>query len=320
MIDTKLTDEPGRLAALHRYEVLDTPREVAFDRITGLVKAIFDVPMALVTLIDGDRQWFKSSMGLDGTETARETSFCTHTIQTREPMAVPDARFAANPSVTGAPYAVGYLGVPLATPDGYNVGSLCVVDTKPRQFNATQVEMLKTFAAVVMDEMELRRIAAVDSLTGASTRRGFCVEVEKSLARFARHRQPSALVMFDLDHFKKVNDTYGHPAGDEVLRTVSGTIGVLLRSTDAFGRLGGEEFGVLLNDVDASQAVETAERLRRAIEAAVVPHDPPLKVTASFGVAPIGEGYVNCDGWLAAVDGVLYASKREGRNRVSVAG
>jgi hypothetical protein len=151
MIDTKLADEAARLAALRRYEILDTLPEAPFDRITGLVKAVFEVPIALVSLIDADRQWLKSCVGMDVSETPREISFCTHTIQRREPMvianATEDPRFANNPLVTGPPYIASYLGAPLETPDGYNVGSLCAIDTKPRTFSATQIEVMKSFAA-----------------------------------------------------------------------------------------------------------------------------------------------------------------------------
>jgi GAF domain-containing protein len=146
MSDTKLTDEMGRRAALRRYEILDTPREAPFDRIVNLVKTVMDVPVALISLVDADRQWLKSCLGVDLTETSRDISFCTYTIQAREPLMIPNAsedpRFANNPLVLGPPHIMSYLGVPLATPDGYNLGSLCAIDTKPRTFNAGQIEVM----------------------------------------------------------------------------------------------------------------------------------------------------------------------------------
>lgn len=320
--DTKLYDEPARLAALRSYEVLDTPREPAFDRITSLVRTVLNVPIALVSLIDSDRQWFKSCVGLDSEGTSRDISFCTHTILSRSPMNVPDAkldpRFADNPLVLGPPYIGSYLGVPLCTPDGYNLGSLCVIDTRPREFDKAQEDVLKSFAALVMDELELRRIAAIDYLTGAASRRTFCLETERCMARYARHQRPSSLLVFDIDHFKKVNDTYGHPGGDAALRTICAALGMLLRSTDTIGRLGGEEFGILIADTGPADAEETAERLRRVIESTVIPFDTPFNVTASFGVVPFRAEFKSADDWLCKADEALYESKRAGRNRVTL--
>jgi predicted signal transduction protein with EAL and GGDEF domain len=102
-------------------------------------------------------------------------------------------------------------GVLLAIPDGYNIGSLCAIDNKPREYSTEQIQMLKSFGALVVDELELRRIAQTDALTGASTRRGFLLEMEKMMARSSRSEMNGALRMLDIDHFKSVNDTFGHP-------------------------------------------------------------------------------------------------------------
>jgi diguanylate cyclase (GGDEF)-like protein len=322
-IDSKLQDEAGRLAALQRYEVLDTAPEPGFDRITSLVSAVMNVPMCTVSLIDADRQWFKSCVGLDAPQTGRDISFCTHTVQQREPLFVPDAmldeRFAKNPLVTGEPFIRSYLGVPLATPDGYNVGSLCVIDRVPRSFTAKQIDILQSFAALVVDELEMRRIAQTDHLTGVATRRSFTLELEKALAQFRRSHQPTALVLLDIDHFKQVNDTYGHPTGDRVLVAVAQTLGGLLRGGDTIGRLGGEEFGILLQDVGAEVARETAERLRGRIEATSVDGESPLQVTASFGIAVLEAGMGSVQPWMARADEALYEAKRTGRNRCCLA-
>lgn len=321
--DPRLHDEAARLAALHRYEILDTPREATFDRITGLVKTILKVPMCAVSLIDADRQWFKSCIGLSDCETSRGISFCTHTIREREPLCVPDAtldpRFARNPLVTGDPFIRSYLGAPLSTPDGYNVGSLCAIDVIPRSYNSEQIEILKTLAALVVDELELRRIAQTDSLTGAATRRAFTLEMEKAIARFRRSERASALLLLDVDHFKRVNDQHGHPVGDLVLRTVAEQLSRQLRETDMLGRLGGEEFGILLQDADTDQALETAERMRARLESLLVQREPPLSVTASFGVAALDPRVGSVQRWLALADEALYEAKRAGRNRCCVA-
>lgn len=322
-IDSKLHDEAGRMAALQRYQVLDTPKEQPFDRITGLIKTVLNVPMCAVSLIDTDRQWFKSCVGLDVQETARDISFCTHTIQKREAMNIPDAlldeRFRENPLVTGAPFIRSYLGVPLSSPDGYNVGSLCAIDSKPRDFTGQHVAVLSSFAALVVDELELRRIAETDHLTGVATRRSFTADAEKALAQDRETSSVSGLLMLDIDHFKSINDTFGHPTGDVVLKAVADQLKRTLSSRGTIGRLGGEEFGILLRDVDEVSALATAERLRSAIEAMQIDHDPPLNVTASFGLALADDATDGLQEWLARADSALYEAKRGGRNRCCVA-
>src|SRR5690349_17553372 len=153
-------NEVDRLAALRRYMVLDSEREAAFDRITALVARLLDVPIALVTLVDADRQWFKSAYGIDGTETKRDEAFCAHTILNDEPMIVSDAhedeRFVDNPFVTGAPHVRFYAGSPLQTPDGYNLGALCAIDTKPRELTPDQIASLNDLSAIVSALLEAR--------------------------------------------------------------------------------------------------------------------------------------------------------------------
>lgn len=315
----KLADESARLAALQRYEVLDTPREASFDRITSLVQVIFNVPIVLVSLVDRDRQWFKSCIGLEIDSTSRDISFCSYTIQAHEPLHIPDAhldsRFATSALVTGEPYIRSYLGIPLTTHDGYNVGSLCAIDTKPREYSPEQVQLLGSFASLVVDELELRRMARTDSLTGAATRRGFLLEMEKLISRSDRNGRPNSLLLLDIDHFKSINDTHGHPAGDAVLRNVSDRLYQLLRAGDVLGRIGGEEFGILLPDTDIQGAYETAERLRIGISAAPLSFKPLLNVTASFGVCSWQPTLTSAEQWLAGADKALYEAKRTGRNR-----
>lgn len=323
MTDAKLLDEPARLAALRRYEVLDTPREAPFERVTGLVRAVLNVPIATLTLIDTDRQFYKSCAGMDGSDIPRAASFCTHTIQRREPLFVPDTlldeRFRQYPSVVGEPFIRSYLGVPLASSDGYNLGSLCALDVRPRHFETAQIEVLKSFAALAVDELELRMLAQVDSLTGAATRRSFLLEMEKAIANFARHGKPAALLIVDVDHFKRINDEYGHPAGDEVLRRMSGMLRERLRPGDLLGRLGGEEFGVLLTETELDAAFAIAEHLRLALHD--LHHDVPASrpVTASFGVAALASPQIAVNEWLSQADQALYAAKRSGRNRCCMA-
>ena len=321
MDDPKLTDEIARLAALRRYEVLDTEPEAPFDKITALVRTVLGVPISIISLIDAKRQWLKSVLGPLPQEMPRELSFCAHTIRARAPLMICDAladkRFAQNPAVTGSPYIRGYLGVPLETPDGYNIGALCAIDVAPREFSSQDIETLKSFAAIVVDELELRNLARLDQLTGAVTRRAFLEEVGQAIGRFKRYGHPSSIIMFDIDHFKRINDSYGHSAGDAVLRAVGAACNALSRDCDNFGRLGGEEFGVLLPDT-ADGVLTAAERYRETLATLVIPGYPALRITASFGIASLTPG-ADREQLLAKADAALYAAKRGGRNQCRVA-
>lgn len=150
-------DEEPRLAALHRLGVLDTEPEERFDRLTRLAAALFDVPLALVSLIDRDRQWLKSCHGRLAHDTSRETSFCAHAILGRAVMVVPDAlldpRFADNPHVTAEPYIRFYAGCPLTLPEGSCVGTLCILDHRPRQLNETEIRLLQDLGHLVETEL-----------------------------------------------------------------------------------------------------------------------------------------------------------------------
>ncbi|HVT75554.1 MAG TPA: MBL fold metallo-hydrolase [Acidimicrobiales bacterium] len=151
-------DEDARLAALHRLGILDTPVEERFDRLAESARAAADTPIALITLVDGDRQWFKSHLGYEGTESHRDTSMCAHAIFSDDVMQVPDTledpRFADNPAVTGPSHVRFYAGAPLALRDGSRVGTLCVADHRPRLLDDAQIAELKRLAAMVVAELE----------------------------------------------------------------------------------------------------------------------------------------------------------------------
>ncbi|MBI2289271.1 MAG: PAS domain S-box protein [Betaproteobacteria bacterium] len=154
------SNEPERLAALRGYNILDTPAEAEFDDFTQLAAQVIGVPIALISLVDARRQWFKSKVGLDATETPRDISFCGHAIQGREVFEVPNAleddRFRDNPFVTGDPKIRFYAGAPLTTPDGHHIGTLCVMDRVSRHLTAEQRETLARLARQVVTLLELR--------------------------------------------------------------------------------------------------------------------------------------------------------------------
>ena len=157
-------NEKQRLERLRRYGVLDTPPSEAFDRVTRLASRLLNMPIALVSLVDAERQWFKSKVGIDASETPRELAFCAHAICDTSVLVVPNApddpRFSDNPLVTGAPDIRFYAGAPLRTDDGHNLGTLCVIDRSPREFSEEERTLLTDLAHIVIDELELHALAA----------------------------------------------------------------------------------------------------------------------------------------------------------------
>ena len=160
---TSSESEEDRLLVLSAFAVLDTPPEQAFDDLTWLAAQLCEKPMALVSLVDADRQWFKSRRGLDLESTPREQSFCAHALRSPEVLEVPDTlldpRFANNPLVTGHPHLRFYAGAPLVTADGYVLGTLCVLDTAPGRLSEVQGNQLRILAAQVISQLEVRRQA-----------------------------------------------------------------------------------------------------------------------------------------------------------------
>lgn len=311
--------EDSRLAALDRYDVLDTPSEPAFDRIATLIRLVFGVETSLVTMIDGHRQWYKAAQGTPNTEVPVGESFCRYTIRDNAPLIVPDAtldeRFKDNPHVTAENGVRFYAGMPLTTPDGQNIGTICAIDSKPRQFSSHETEIFKELARVAMNELELRRLATTDGLTGVNLRRALKDDAQKYVSLARRHRSQLSAIAFDIDRFKSINDTYGHAGGDSVLKAVAKAVQAELRDSDLFGRMGGEEFAIILPDADNRAAMAVAEKLRHALLALTFPGShPPITVSASFGVATLDPGADDLDSLLLKADEALYEAKAIGRN------
>ena len=318
-------NEKERLAALQSYEVLDTTCEAAFDNIATMAAELTGCPISLVSLIDGERQWFKARVGLDITQTPREYAFCTHAIANPSelfivPNALHDTRFADNPLVQGGPAIRFYAGVPLVNPQGAALGTLCVIDREPRDLSATQAQILQRLADAVMTTLELRRamlvvrdMALVDSLTGISNRAAFVAAIEAAIARHDRHGTPFLLLYLDLDGFKAINDRFGHATGDNVLRLVAAALTACLRTGDVAGRLGGDEFAMVLaggeSDVAGAIARVRVEIGRRMAEFS-------WGVGASIGGVAFTRSPASADAALAAADRLMYAEKAARKNMV----
>jgi GAF domain-containing protein len=158
------TNEPQRLAALQEYRILDTAPEQAYDDITTLATSVCHVPIALVSLVNESRQWFKSKVGISQQETARDVAFCAHAILQPEPLIVSDAlkdtRFAENDLVTQAPRIRFYAGFPLINPEGFALGTLCAIDSRPRRLGAEQTRAMGALSRQIMALLELRRVSS----------------------------------------------------------------------------------------------------------------------------------------------------------------
>lgn len=320
----RLRDEEGRLAALRRYDLSNGSSEEPARGIVDLLQEILEVPAASITLLDADTEWLRSARGVATESIRRADGFCDETIRQYGVMTVPDAqddwRFAACPLVAGAPHVRAYIGAPLTTPDGYNIGALCAFDTRPREFTDREQHIVARLARLVVDNLELRQVARQDAMTGALTRGGFFAEVEKEFQRSIRYDRPAALVMIDVDNFRAINDRYGHAAGDAVLVSIAAACMGTMRRSDIFGRVGGEEFGLLLPETEPEAAADAAERIRRIVESTIVEAggDASITATVSLGVAPIPAAAEGAATWIAGADIALYEAKQFGRNRVAV--
>ena len=278
-----------RLQALHALKILDTPRDERFDRLTRMAKRIFDVPVALVTLIDTERQWVKSCAGIQMGNLPRDQSFCGHAILGDEVFVIPDlsedARFVDNPMVTNPDTKVRfYAGCPIKSLNGSKLGTLCVLDQKPRKFSKDDHENLIDLAAMVERELSALELATKDELTGLLNRRGFMLLAENNLKLAIRQNSVVSLFYFDLNGFKQVNDNFGHAKGDQVLVNISKALKEHLRESDAYGRLGGDEFVGLLVNSDRKNTQEILTRIQQSLKENNIVTEDPIDTSFSHGI------------------------------------
>jgi diguanylate cyclase (GGDEF)-like protein len=311
-------DETARLETLKNLDILNTPDEERFDRLTRMAKRVFGVPIALVTLVDENRQWFKSCVGLPVRETARDISFCGHAILGDEVFvianALKDERFADNPLVLNDPGIRFYAGCPLYAPNGQKMGTLCVIDREPRQFNQEDIDTLKDLASMAERELAAVHMAARDELTDIPNRRAFMLLAQQSLHLCVRQRIGATLVFFDLDKFKPINDTYGHAEGDHALSAFAETMKRTYRSSDLFARLGGDEFVVLLTNTSRQDTEEIIARFDHAVEAHNRKANRGYRIQYSYGIVEFdAKKHRVVDDLLAEGDALMYLSKQERR-------
>ncbi len=316
-------NEAERLRATRAYEILDTPPEPQFDAITRVAASLFKVPVALIALMDGDRLWFKSRLGLEIPQLDRKLAFCAHAIcHAHELMVVEDlaadARFAGNPLVAAGPQVRFYASAPLVGRDGLAVGTVAILDTQARSFPAADRAALADLAIAVMTALEghkrnrqLRRSASTDYLTGAANRAAFDLALKTSIDRCADGGAPFALLTLDLDHFKHINDTLGHGAGDTVLREVARRMRALCRAGDLVARVGGDEFALLVAAPSDPQraALVADEILLQMGDPVPLADGTTVHVTGSLGIACCPRDASDPRGLLEQADRALYRAK-----------
>lgn len=244
------SDESQRLQTLRNLRLLDTPPEERFDRVTRLAKQLFSTEIALVSLVDADRQWFKSRQGLDAEETARDISFCGHAILNAEPLIVPDAavdpRFSDNPLVTNDPNIRFYAGHPVSAPDGSRVGTLCLIDNTPKEVTDEQCQLLADLARMVEEELISANEATTDPTTGFSTRRGFVTVADHLVSLCKRRREPMTLLMLQLENHGYIEEQHGRYAGDTAIVELAHLLKTSFRESDVIGRVAIDTFAILL--------------------------------------------------------------------------
>ena len=263
------TNESERLKLLHSLCILDTPPDERFDCIARLTKRVFDIPIAMVTLIDSDRQWFKSVEDiLTAREIPREISFCNYTIANEQSLIVndltQDERFADNPHVVDDGFRF-YAGVPLMYRDRYALGTLCMLDTSPRQMSEDDVALLEELGTLVECEIAALETATIDVLTNLFNRRGFETLTNHVLKLSARNDLPNCLIHFELDQLRSINAQFGHAQGDQILVEFAELLHRSFRDVDILARIGGNEFAAFLSDSDHEQSEDAVNRLTQSV-------------------------------------------------------
>jgi diguanylate cyclase (GGDEF)-like protein len=309
-------DEKSRLKTLVSLNILDTFHEERFDRLTRMACKLFDVPIAVVTLVDDKRQWFKSCIGLNVTETARDISFCGHAILSDEVLVVSDTekdvRFADNPLVIGDPHIRFYAGCPIKSLSGSRLGTLAIIDGKARTLSKQDLDVLKDLASMAERELAFIELATIDELTGLSNRRGFMTSARYVINLCDRQEISCSLIFIDLNNFKYINDQFGHAEGDRALVTFSNLLKINFRNSDVLARLGGDEFVVLLTDTTKSDAETAMRKLQKSIDEYYYKTNHGYSISCSYGIAgPDFNQHITIEKLLKDADLLMYEHKSQ---------
>jgi diguanylate cyclase (GGDEF)-like protein len=327
---------------MHIVDVFYTPLEERFERITRLARRALNVPVAAITCIGGEKQWFKSVAGWAVTELPISHSLCPLTMEENRICVVNDTqadkRTKEHPLVVRKPNFRFYAGYPLQETTGLAVGTLCVFDTKPREFSEEQLCSLHDLGEIARQELlanqlsdaqaqlisklgAARREAMFDPLTRVWNRRGSTALLRSAMQKAKEQDSDISVCLLDIDNFKDINDTYGHQAGDQVLRKLAAMLVSSVRADDLVCRYGGDEFLLILPDTGPEDAVRIAERCRRTVsESPVQIREGALSARVSIGLAARHRGSeITAEELITQIDNALLACKREGRNQIRLA-
>jgi diguanylate cyclase (GGDEF)-like protein len=316
------TDERERLRDLERHDLHQASDDPHLERILTLARSLLHTPIALISLVEQDRQWFLARQGLEAQQTPREHAFCTHTILRDEVMVVPDAlqdeRFADNPLVCGEPHIRFYAGAPLVSHQGHRLGSLCVIDQEPHQPTPEQIQQLQLLAELVMREIEWRRIRHHCPVTDLPQRTLLYRVGRKEFERARTQHLPLSLLCIDLDNFRQINQRWGHPAGDQVLREVGALCHSLVADHDLVARMGDSEFALLLPEKDSDATLALAETLRSSLAHLPGPFSQSeYQLQISGGISSLAGGDASFSDLLHRSERALHLAKTNGRNQIS---
>lgn len=334
-------NEVERLLRLQSTQLLDTPEQEVYDNITKLACRVTGMSASMITLVDKDRQWFLSRVGVDTKETSRTVAFCAHAILQQEILEVKnakdDVRFNDNPLVIGAPYIRFYAGVPLILSSGEALGTLCVLDTKPNELNTHQREALKTLARSALSEIELhmqlvelekevtRRKLAEEHIKHLSTRDPLTALPNRSAFRESLSQQLKvdkarcAVIYINPDRFKLINDTLGHDAGDDLLSGIAHRLTQLLSDTNLIARIGSDEFAVIATDVSgAHEASLIAENIVASLAVPFELKGRQVFLEVSIGISLSPDDGESPESLARRADLALYHAKHLGGNRICI--
>jgi diguanylate cyclase (GGDEF)-like protein len=338
------SEEQARLASLRATRLLDTAPESMFDHITRIACDALAVPMALVSLVDQERQWFKARCGIDVDETPRSSSFCAHAIRLDGMLLVQDAlmdpRFVDNPLVTGYPHIRFYAGIPLAGPDGHMIGTLCVLDRKPRTLTASETQILYGLTHTVQELIRFRQIALAatallypenedrslsrtselnslltrDALTGLPNRIEFEAQMRQSMPAWKDKETLAAVVLIDIDNFNGINNALSHRGCDSLLVELARRLRIAIGAGDLIARLGSDTFVVLLGQHDTGDDLSIRlDGVWRAAQFSLQLDERHVNVTSGIGFSRFPADGSDVDTLLNAANTALRQAKRTGR-------
>lgn len=286
-------NDAARVTALHELQLLDTRADERFDRVTRIASDLLEAPIALVSLVDHDRQWFKSRQGITTTETPRPVAFSAHTVCHKGPLVVPDVladeRFADNPWVTAAPTVRFYAGVPLRTSTGLPFGSLCVYDHAPRQLDEQAIERLVDLGAILDHVVRTDRAAIEDPVTALPNQRGLEHTGQGLLRRCARQRLPASLAVVQIKGARELKRDFGNAAFERTLVGFAEAMQEVFRERDLLAHLGDGRFVALVANCTDGEASRALTRLRMNLRAEQGRPDG-APVTFDFGVTTVRAG------------------------------